>query len=180
MTPDEVRELLSVAAGYDFRKVGQSDVDAWVLALQDQRIPNLSLGECVDAVILHYQDSTDRIMPAHILKRVRADRATTIEALMPAKNTGPARYDDRVHSLWATELKAAHARMAANRTAVLRHPDLAARLCEPPLSFAAPTQWRGNVGPESWGGGHNDAARRQALAELVAEATRRNQETAHA
>jgi hypothetical protein len=173
MTADEVRELLSVAAGYDLRTVGQSDVDAWVLALQDLRIPRLSLGECVDAVILHYQTSTDRIMPAHILDRVRRERQAALAAVMPAHPAGPANYDQRVHGLWGTALAEAGSRMAANRSAVLAHPDLARRLTEPPLNFPKPEQWRGNIGPDTFGGEHNDSARREALAELVDEATRR-------
>lgn len=173
MTTDEVRELLSVAAGYDLRTVGQSDVDAWVLALQDLRIPRLSLGECVDAVIMHYQTSTDRIMPAHILNRVRAERSAALAAVMPLQQAGPAAYDQRVNGLWTTALEEAKAHMTANRTAVLAHPDLAQRLTEPPLGWAKPEQWNGGIPPETFSGEHNNSARREALIEIVAEAARR-------
>lgn len=176
MTTDEVRELLSVAAGYDSRTVGESDVDAWVLALRDLRIPNLALGECVDAVIMHYQTSTDRIMPAHILNRVRAERSAALAAVMPTQQAIAGVYDQHVHGLWTRAHEEARARLTANRTAVLAHPDLAQRLTEPPLSYPRAEQWNGGVPPETFGGEHNGSARREALVEIVAEAARRSEE----
>lgn len=173
MTPDEVIDLLSIIAGYDRRTVGQVDVESWREALDDPRIPNLAYSECVDAVILHYRETTDFVMPAHILKRIKADRSSAVARIMPPKHAEPGAYAD-VRRLWAPALKDAQNRMAARKAAVLAHPDLAARLTEPPLGFAKPEQWRGNVGPDTWNGGHNDAARREALAELVAEAVRRD------
>ena len=178
MTPNEVIDLLSIIAGYDRRTVGQVDVEAWRLALDDPRIPNLAYGECVDAVILHYRDTTDFVMPSHILSRVKADRATGIARIMPSRNAEPARYDNRIHGMWAVALKEARERQAANRIAVLRHPDLAARLTEPPLSYAKPEQWNGGIPPETFGGERNDSGRRAALVELVEDAARREKGTA--
>jgi hypothetical protein len=36
---------------------------------------------------------------------------------------------------------------AQRRLGVLSHPDLAARLCEPPLSYSKPQQWNGYLPP---------------------------------
>jgi hypothetical protein len=172
MTDEEVGELLSVAAGYDRRTVGRTDVEAWQLALDDPRIPNMCLGECVDAVILHYRDTTDFIMPAHILTRVKAERAATIAQIMPPAKVDPEAYA-KVGSLWSRALKEAKTRTAANRAAVLAHPDLAEKLTEPPLGYAVAEQWNGGIPAETFNGGHNDSPRRAALAAIVEEAMQR-------
>lgn len=73
MTNAEVTELLSTLQPYDQRSVGETDVIAWHGALGDLRFE-----ECRDAVLAHYRESTDRVMPAHIRRRVslaRQDRA---------------------------------------------------------------------------------------------------------
>jgi hypothetical protein len=175
MTPQEIIDLLSICAGYDQRTVGQGDVEAWRLALEDPRVPNLSFDEAVDAVILHYRDSTDFAKPAHILTRVKAHRAATLAQVMPAKAADTtAAYRD-VEGLWRQAHEEAMARRDARRAAVLAHSDLAERLTQPPLNYATPEQWHGGVGPETWKGGQNDSPRRAALLELVAEAERRAQ-----
>lgn len=55
------------------------------------------------------------------------------------------------------------------RARVLAHPDLAARLTQPPLSYKQPEQWSGYVPPEQYGGSHNDSQRRTALVEIMRE-----------
>lgn len=51
-------------------------------------------------------------------------------------------------SVWLRRVAAeTHRRTQARRARVLAHPDLAARLCEPPLSYARPDQWNGYVPP---------------------------------
>lgn len=172
MTPSEVIDLLSIIAGYDRRTIGQVDVESWRRALDDPRIPNIGYDECVDAVILHYRDTADFVMPSHILKTVKARRADTIGRLMPPKEAPEGAYE-RARPMWETAVKDAAARMKARKAAVLAHDDLARRLTEPPLNFAQPTQWNGGIPPETYGGERNDSARRDALAELTAEAERR-------
>jgi|SRR5215471_1980382 len=52
---------------------------------------------------------------------------------------------------WLRQILAeAHRRTLARRERVLRYPDLAARLTEPPLNYARPEQWNGFV-PPRWG-----------------------------
>jgi hypothetical protein len=177
MTPEEVGDLLTVVSGYDRRTVGESDVDAWYRVLDDLRVPNLGLTECIDAVIMHHQESTEFVMPAHILKRVKAARSSTIAKLMPPKQVDHGAYAD-VDRLWQPALRDAATRMRDRKAAVLAHPDLAKRLTEEPLNFPRPDQWNGGIPPETFNGEHNDSPRRVALVEIFDEATRRNAEPA--
>jgi hypothetical protein len=67
MNRDEIIDLLSVAAAYDQRTVGNADIAAWTLALGD-----LDFGRARDAVVAHYREQTRRIMPADIRQHARA------------------------------------------------------------------------------------------------------------
>lgn len=74
-------------------------------------------------------------------------------------------------------------RAAAHRRGlVLRYPDLAAKLTEPPIGHSAPEKWTGYIPPATdCTGAMNTARCRPALLALVAEAERRRdqpQETA--
>ncbi|MFF0864201.1 hypothetical protein ACFYUV_20750 [Nonomuraea sp. NPDC003560] len=73
MTPEEVIDLLSTAAAYDRRKVGEADVIAWHAAVKD-----LDFLDAQDAVIGHYTETTDWLMPAHVRKRVKDIRAARV------------------------------------------------------------------------------------------------------
>lgn len=64
---------------------------------------------------------------------------------------------------------------AANRAAVLGHPDLAIKLTQPPLEYGKPEQWNGYIPPLLFGEQLNNSARRKALVELVTEALIRNE-----
>ncbi|MFF5404576.1 hypothetical protein ACFY8K_16955 [Streptomyces misionensis] len=73
----------------------------------------------------------------------------------------------------------AHAENARRRALVLKHPDLAERLTQPPINHITPQHWTGYVppahDPENYGGGRpiNTSPIRAALAALVEEAERR-------
>jgi hypothetical protein len=69
MTPDETVDLLTVAAAFDQRTVGEGDVMAWYAVVFD-----LSYDDAKLAVMGHYTDTADRIMPAHVRQRVKAMR----------------------------------------------------------------------------------------------------------
>lgn len=77
MTPEEVIDLLTTAAAYDRRTVGEADVIAWHRAVGD-----LDFLDAQDAVIAHYTQTTDWLMPAHVIKGVKAIRAARL-ALAP-------------------------------------------------------------------------------------------------
>lgn len=74
---------------------------------------------------------------------------------------------------------AAHAENARRRTLVLKHPDLAAQLTQPPLRHTLPEHWTGYIPPAydapSVGGYQpiNTSPARAALVALLAEAESR-------
>ena len=70
MNRAEVVLLLTLAGTFDYRKVGDADVEAWHLALDD-----IDLDDAKAAVVRHYRESTDRLMPAHVRQRVKTIRA---------------------------------------------------------------------------------------------------------
>ncbi|MER7331634.1 MULTISPECIES: hypothetical protein [unclassified Micromonospora] len=58
--------MLDICALYDYRQVGASDVDAWFKV-----VGHLDYIDAVKAVTRHYAESTDRIMPAHVVGGVQ-------------------------------------------------------------------------------------------------------------
>lgn len=73
MTPSETAELLATVQAYTGRTVGTVDVAAWHEALND-----LPLDASRRAVVRHYTNSTDWIMPAHVRRLVKAERADRV------------------------------------------------------------------------------------------------------
>jgi hypothetical protein len=74
VTLDETIDLLAVAAAFDRRTVGEADAMAWQAA-----IGGLDFGDSRAAIVAHYQDTRDWIMPADIRKRVKAARRDRLE-----------------------------------------------------------------------------------------------------
>jgi len=66
MNRANIARLLGLAAAYDARTIGEADVAAWQLALD-----GLDVERCKAAVVRHYRESTDRVMPAHIRRLAR-------------------------------------------------------------------------------------------------------------
>lgn len=66
MNRADVARLLSLAAAFDSRTIGETDVAAWQLALD-----GLDPARCRDAIVRHYRESTDRLMPAHVRRLAR-------------------------------------------------------------------------------------------------------------
>ena len=73
----------------------------------------------------------------------------------------------------AEAILAAHEFNQHRRAAALKHPDLAARLTQPPLSWSRPERWNGYIPPRMWQESPNDSPRRVALVEIAAEAMAR-------
>ena len=69
MTSDEVWDLLELIASIDRRKVGLTDRQVWQGLIGD-----LSAADAQAAVVAHYSETADWIMPAHIRQRVKAIR----------------------------------------------------------------------------------------------------------
>lgn len=72
MTRDELVSLLSIAAAYDGRTLGESDVAAWGDAAERGR---WTYAQSQDAVKAHYAESTAWLMPGHVTERIRAERS---------------------------------------------------------------------------------------------------------
>jgi hypothetical protein len=72
----EVTALLAVIQSYDHRKPGEADIIAWHGVLGD-----LLFDECRDAVLRHFRESTDWLMPAHVRRFVMAHRDKTRPAI---------------------------------------------------------------------------------------------------
>lgn len=69
MNRPEVVVLLTLAGTYDYRKVGDADVESWHLALGD-----VDFDDAKNAVVRHYREFTDRLMPAHVRNGVKVIR----------------------------------------------------------------------------------------------------------
>ncbi len=83
MTLDEVIDLLTVAAVFDFRTIGEADACAWHATLGD-----LAFDDSRTAVVGHYRDSRERVMPADVRQRVKAIRRDRLDrAILPAPDT---------------------------------------------------------------------------------------------
>lgn len=75
MKPSEAATLLTLAATFDRRTIGETDAHAWADALD-----GLTPADCAEAIRAHYRDSTEWLMPAHIRTTVRRLRDTRIRA----------------------------------------------------------------------------------------------------
>jgi hypothetical protein len=69
LTPEQTVDLLTLVQSFDRRTVGEADVTAWHLAVGD-----LPFADSQEAVIAHYRDSREWLMPADIRHRVKETR----------------------------------------------------------------------------------------------------------
>lgn len=65
MNKAEVAKLLTVASTIDNRKVEPETVEGWFLILSD-----LDYGVALESMRVHFRESTDYLMPAHIRRNV--------------------------------------------------------------------------------------------------------------
>lgn len=96
MTRDEIIDLLTIAAAYDRRTVGEADITAFHLALG-----NLPFEDAQQAVVAHYTNSPEWLMPAHIRALVRQARERRITR-RPIPEPRPELTDDE--AAYRTEL----------------------------------------------------------------------------
>jgi hypothetical protein len=75
VTAPEATALLAIAAGFDNRKPDRDTVRAWTEALAD-----VDYDDARTVVINHFHESTEWLMPAHIVKGVRAIEAERVAA----------------------------------------------------------------------------------------------------
>lgn len=125
MTPEQTVDLLSLIAARDRRTVGKTDVMAWHTDVGD-----LAFEDCREAVALHFRESTDWLMPAHVrqlVRRIRDDRLRNADKVVP-----PADPDDPAAYLAALR---AQTRALADG----RHPANALPAGDPPSYDDSPT-----------------------------------------
>lgn len=77
MTPAETAKVLAKLSAFDQRTIGEADVAAWHEVLSRFELP-----DCMEAVTMHYRESTQRAMPADIRKLAMGirDRRKALEA----------------------------------------------------------------------------------------------------
>ncbi|MFT4288144.1 hypothetical protein [Nocardioides sp.] len=78
MTPAEAAVVLTVAASFDRRTVDESAAQAWAAAL-----PEVAVEAARDAVVAHYREKRDWVMPADIRYFVRRARAKRLSEMPP-------------------------------------------------------------------------------------------------
>lgn len=91
MTKSDTLDVLTAIAAYDLRTVGESDVTAWHLAIND-----LPKDLALEAVVIHHKTSTERIKPANVIgiaKSIRRDRSEREDA--EARDARAAAHDRR-------------------------------------------------------------------------------------
>lgn len=99
----EAADVLAMAAAFDSRTVGKADILAWHAV-----IGHLDAAEARDAVVAHYTDTRDRIMPVDVLSRVTKLRALRIahagpESVPDADPDDPIAYRDALREgRWRT------------------------------------------------------------------------------
>lgn len=69
MTHDDVVDVLAKAAAYDRRKVGEADVLAW-----HEIISRWDRADALAAVTRHYTETSDWMMPADLVRHIKALR----------------------------------------------------------------------------------------------------------
>jgi len=80
VTLDEAVDLLTVAAAFDQRTVGEGDAMAWHSVVGD-----LPFADAKQAVLIYYAEHRERIMPADVRQRVtEARKQRILDAGIPA------------------------------------------------------------------------------------------------
>ena len=74
MNAEQAGQVLAKCASYDRRKTGEAEVIAWLQVLGDLRY-----ADCEQAVIGHYAETREWIMPADIRIRVKEARHQRIK-----------------------------------------------------------------------------------------------------
>jgi hypothetical protein len=71
MNTTEAGLLLTKASAYDQRTVGRADMEAWAEALTEA---DVRVEDALVAVSMHFRESPDRLMPFHVITKVRQIR----------------------------------------------------------------------------------------------------------
>lgn len=74
MNYEQTAQVLAAIQIYDARHVDEATVKAW-----HQIIGRFTLPDCLAAVQAHFENSTDYLLPGHIVGRVKSVRARRLE-----------------------------------------------------------------------------------------------------
>lgn len=90
MELDEVARVLAKCSAYDLRTVGRADVAAWA-----EIIGQVGYVDALDAVTRHYRESSERAMPADILRHSRDAKRDRLrrDGVKSAAMALPGRYE---------------------------------------------------------------------------------------
>jgi len=89
MTPEEIGDVLGLAAARDRRTVGESDILAWLGDLD-----GITFDEAREAIRRHYRQTDDWLMPSHVLQHVRVIREEQRRAARRNRPALPGPYAD--------------------------------------------------------------------------------------
>lgn len=89
MDKSDVVLLLAFAGTYDYRKVGDADIEAWFLAVGD-----LDFQDAKQAIVAHYRNSAERMMPFHLRQGVKAIKDERRRVEKVAARELPSRYEN--------------------------------------------------------------------------------------
>lgn len=92
---DEVVDLLTLIQVYDRRTVGKADVAAWLLIVDD-----LPFADAQAAVLAHYRESREWIMPADVRGRVNEMRRARLKAAPPLDPPHEVADDPAAYRAW--------------------------------------------------------------------------------
>lgn len=88
MTRSEIAKILALAAARDRRTVGRADVAAWTTDLA-----GITYDEAEEAVSRHFRETTDWLMPAHIIAHVKDIRAEAMRRRPHEVRALPSRWE---------------------------------------------------------------------------------------
>ena len=71
MKIEEAMQVLMKISAADQRTVGQADILFWAEVIPD----TVELDDALTGIAYHYRSTTDRIMPAHVIRQSRVARA---------------------------------------------------------------------------------------------------------
>ncbi len=76
MTPADAAELLSLAAAFDRRTIGEADARAWASTLS-----GLAKDDCAEAIRQHFAVTTEWLMPAHVRRGANIIRSARLRSV---------------------------------------------------------------------------------------------------
>lgn len=105
MTEDEVIDLLSMAAAFDSRTIGEADVAAWQAVADSCGWTSATARR---ALVEHHGHSTTRLVPGHITALIEAERARIRRSFNPVPPPVNLRDDPTAERAWLRERARRH------------------------------------------------------------------------